>query len=393
MLLSSILATDLGGLALGAWLLWGRGRARASSWAADLVWLAALGIVLGVSTMLAGWALGGGFLVLRLWCHALFCVLVPLAIARGVQRRGVFGVALAVIGLLAEGAYVWARRVEPFRLEITRHEIASPRLDGRSEPLRIAVLADLQSEDLGSFEQRVFAELDVLRADLVLIPGDLLQTRRSDLEWNRAERRELSALFASLRHRPRLGFLMVLGDCELPEVRFDIEDLRRLDDEAVLFAAARLLVIGLSRRTSRRTIPEPLAEAARSFPGLTIVFGHAPEFALSAPSVGVPLVCLAGHTHGGQVQLPFFGPLVTLSTVPRALAGGGLHRLGDSWTCVSRGIGMEGGYAPRIRFLCRPELVCLEFYPASRAAAPASPSAGTSAAAIPAARDRARATR
>jgi predicted MPP superfamily phosphohydrolase len=93
-----------------------------------------------------------------------------------------------------------------------------------------------------------------------------------------------------------------------------------------------------------------------------IVLGHAPDFALG--SVPADLL-VAGHTHGGQVQLPFIGPLVTLSHVPRAWAAGGLTRLDDDrFLVVSRGIGMERDLAPRLRFLCQPQLVVIDLKPA-----------------------------
>jgi hypothetical protein len=83
------LATDLGGLALGAWAPVGqRHGARAGSWAADLLRLAALALVVAACGVAWGKAAGEPFLILRLWCHGLFCVLAPLAIARGAQRRG-----------------------------------------------------------------------------------------------------------------------------------------------------------------------------------------------------------------------------------------------------------------------------------------------------------------
>lgn len=378
-----ILATDLVGLAAGAWLLWG-GRARGGSWGADALRWAGLGLVLGVLTLLAGigvgpgrlrlWVGGGGFLVLRLWCHVIFCVLVPLAVARGAQRRGAIGLSVVVLGLGAEGAYVWARRVEPYRLEVTRHEVRSERL---RRPLRVAVLADLQTDAIGAFEERVFAELDAMGADLLLVPGDLLQHGFGARASAARERAELVALFAGLRNPPSLGMLMVGGDCEPRGVGLPEAGVRLLEDEAVAFPAERLQVIGLTRPSSRRPIEERFLAMARDFDGLTIVLGHRPEFALSASGAGVPLLCVAGHTHGGQVQLPLVGPLVTLSVIPRRMAGGGLFPLGDSWLCLSRGIGMERGYAPRIRFLCRPELVVLELAPA----ATASPSAGTTRAA------------
>ena len=68
---------------------------------------------------------------------------------------------------------------------------------------------------------------------------------------------------------------------------------------------------------------------------------------------------LAGHTHGGQIALPFFGPPVTLSSLPRRFARG-LHRFGDHWLHVTPGIGMEGSHAPRIRFLCPPSIDLIE---------------------------------
>ena len=72
---------------------------------------------------------------------------------------------------------------------------------------------------------------------------------------------------------------------------------------------------------------------------------------------------LAGHTHGGQVRLPVIGPPLTLSRIPRAWAAGVTNLPIDRNLVVSRGIGMERGLAPRMRFLCRPELVVVTLEP------------------------------
>ncbi len=69
---------------------------------------------------------------------------------------------------------------------------------------------------------------------------------------------------------------------------------------------------------------------------------------------------VAGHTHGGQVRLPFIGPLLTFSSVPRAWAAGVTALPGGRTLIVSRGTGMERGSAPRLRFNCRPQLVMVE---------------------------------
>ena len=102
----------------------------------------------------------------------------------------------------------------------------------------------------------------------------------------------------------------------------------------------------------------------QAFDGLTIVLGHRPDFMLDvvAGKGRAPILGVAGHTHGGQVVVPFFGPPMTLTSLPRKFASG-VHAIGESWVCVSRGVGMERLDAPRIRFLCPPEIVVLELHP------------------------------
>ena len=91
-----------------------------------------------------------------------------------------------------------------------------------------------------------------------------------------------------------------------------------------------------------------------------IVLGHRPDYALGRIDADL---LLAGHTHGGQVRLPFVGPLLTLSRLPRSWAVGRSELPGGQTLYVSRGVGMERGGAPRIRFLCPPELVVIDILP------------------------------
>jgi len=80
-----------------------------------------------------------------------------------------------------------------------------------------------------------------------------------------------------------------------------------------------------------------------------------------ASDLGVDLY-LAGHTHGGQVALPFYGAIVTLAKYGKRFESG-LYKQGNTHLYVSRGIGMEGGSAPRIRFFARPEVTMIEIVP------------------------------
>jgi hypothetical protein len=90
----------------------------------------------------------------------------------------------------------------------------------------------------------------------------------------------------------------------------------------------------------------------------TLLLYHSPDLAPEAAALGVDLM-LSGHTHGGQVRLPWFGALYTSSLYGKRYEAG-RYALGRGTLYVSRGIGMEGKGAPRVRFLCPPEIVLWE---------------------------------
>jgi predicted MPP superfamily phosphohydrolase len=92
---------------------------------------------------------------------------------------------------------------------------------------------------------------------------------------------------------------------------------------------------------------------------LAIALMHAPNVTSTWILNGFDVV-LAGHTHAGQVRVPFGGALVTNSTLPAALAGG-LHKVGRAWLHVSPGLGVSK-FTP-IRFLTRPEATLLKIGP------------------------------
>src|SRR5690242_14166567 len=103
-------------------------------------------------------------------------------------------------------------------------------------------------------------------------------------------------------------------------------------------------------------------EPADTTAELAIGVAHAPYLRVLDRwnALGYPLI-LAGHTHGGQLRIPFYGALVTNCDLDRARARG-LHRHQvdghePSWLHVSAGLGTSP-YTP-VRFACRPEATLL----------------------------------
>jgi hypothetical protein len=89
-----------------------------------------------------------------------------------------------------------------------------------------------------------------------------------------------------------------------------------------------------------------------------ILLYHTPDLAPDASQMGIDLQ-LSGHTHGGQIRLPLFGALYPSSLYGKRFEAG-RYSLDGLTLYVTRGIGMEGRGAPRVRFLCPPEVTVWE---------------------------------
>ena len=110
----------------------------------------------------------------------------------------------------------------------------------------------------------------------------------------------------------------------------------------------------------------PLSErlAAETTPGDTVIaVSHYPDVVLDLPADTTVDLVISGHTHGGQVSIPGFGPPMTLSNVPRVVAAGGLHVVDGHPVYVSTGVGLERGQAPQLRFNVRPSVALLTIVP------------------------------
>lgn len=355
MFASTLIWLAVQGIADVGVLAWCARRRRPGTVIAGIVFTS--GLALGLALALG--ERGFGKIRLATWAvffHGPLFLICASALLRRTHRRWALGCALLAAAALGVAADAFL--VEPHWLDVSHQVVRTSALENR---VRIVVLADMQTDAVGAWEAAVLRRAALERPDLVLFPGDYLQS------LTRAERQAqiapwVEALRAT-RWRPRLGIFAVEGDVEpvgWPEI-FEGTGVTSLDHTETL-EIGELRLTGLSLADSRdRRLSLPDAEPGRG--AFHVVVGHAPDYALS--DVDADLM-IAGHTHGGQVQVPGFGPLITLSKVPRAWAGGGLHvRPGGGHLVVSRGIGMERRHAPRLRFWCRPELVVIDVVPSS----------------------------
>jgi uncharacterized protein len=71
---------------------------------------------------------------------------------------------------------------------------------------------------------------------------------------------------------------------------------------------------------------------------------------------------LAGHTHGGQIALPYFGAIITLAKYGKKYEAGE-YQVGNIILYVNRGIGLAAGVNPKMRFFARPEITVIDLKP------------------------------
>jgi predicted MPP superfamily phosphohydrolase len=249
-------------------------------------------------------------------------------------------------------AYGWT--VEPMWIEVTRLEVVLDRLPAGSPTVRIAHVSDLHVDAAPGNEERLPEIVAAEHPDLIVFTGDALNVPegRDRFVTCMARLAAIAPVFAVKGNWDVIQHAGV-GALEASRARVLDGDVAEIEVKGV-----RLALTGL-RYGREWDVPVLLARLPADRP--VVFLHHTPNPILELAAGGVDLV-LAGHTHGGQVRLPAYGALLTLARHGKRFESG-LYRVDHTWLYVNRGLGMEGGPAPRVRFLCRPEVTVLDLVP------------------------------
>ena len=237
--------------------------------------------------------------------------------------------------------------------EITRHRIRMDRLPAAFKGFRIVQLTDIHHGVFLAADilQHVVNTVNELEPDLVVLTGDYITYSSAYIE-------PVAEILGQLRSRQ--GIIGVLGNHDF-----------RVDADRVARTLSRAGVEVLRNRHTRVQHRDQflyiagiddwyyrpdLLRAVRGIPkkSPTILLSHNPSIVQSAADAGVQLV-LSGHTHGGQLNLPFLGTIY--GRTPEQLRFKvGWARLGPTQIYVSRGIGT---IVLPLRVRCAPEIPVL----------------------------------
>ena len=273
------------------------------------------------------------------------------------------------LGLLTGGAgaglLAYAAGVEPYAIETVHLELFAPRLPEAFDGYTVYQISDLHMRQIGRRERLLRTLLEKLPpADLIAVTGDLIHTPAGaepflELAQSFQAKDGVYAIFGNSEHKNGVrpyAFSRTLAENAITP----------LMNQHVLLSrgGAQIILAGVDDPVNDK---DDTAKALKDAPDdlFTLLLMHSPDSVADAVLRGVDVV-LSGHTHGGQVRLPWYGPLYTHSMLGRRMSDGYYSRRrlrrvtgirpGRTQLYVTRGIGISG---LALRFLTRPELTII----------------------------------
>lgn len=268
---------------------------------------------------------------------------------------------LAAVGLAGLGSAGYVRWWEPEWLEVGRHEVTVRKSQPRA-PLKILQLSDLHASPVVSLDfiaQAVALGLQQ-EPDLICLTGDFISHKFDAFdEYTRvlAPLGKCAPVFACLGNHDG-GWWSVRGGGYADTSHV----VKLLADSGITLLHNRtttltvrdwnLQLVGLGDFWSGQMMPGVAFGAAKADTDVTVLLSHNPDTKTFLKPFAWNLM-LCGHTHGGQVRLPYFG--TPFAPVRDKNFVQGLHRWEERWIHITKGVGNLHG----IRFNCRPEVSLL----------------------------------
>lgn len=264
---------------------------------------------------------------------------------------------LAGLSLTGGGLLAYASSVEPKWLDVTRISLPLPRLHEVYHGYRIVQISDIHAGKWmpTSLLEEVVRLVNAEAPDLVVVTGDFVTYTYHEAPLD---------IVPSMRKlRAKDGVAATLGNHDYwgtygPSlIRHVIHDSGMIDLNNHVHTIERdgkpLHLAGVDSARERMSRLDLVLDCLPKG-GPAILLAHEPDFAdISAPTGRFDLQ-ISGHSHGGQVVVPFVGP-PHLPPMGRKYHTG-RYQVGNMIQYTNRGIGMVG--LP-VRFWCRPEITVI----------------------------------
>jgi predicted MPP superfamily phosphohydrolase len=280
----------------------------------------------------------------------------------GIAGMGVVPLLIVLAGIT--GVVFYSTWVEPMQIGVTRQRLATPKWSAE-KPLRLLHIGDIHVEYLSRREQQLNRLVRELQPDLILFSGDFVNLSNTHDPRSQADIRTIISQWTA-----PLGVFCVPGTplveplYRVESFTRDLPNLKLLPNQwaTVTAPGGDLHILGMvvtHDMDKDRAMLQQMLTQAPAGDGLRLMLFHPPDVAPEVDAAGFDLY-LCGHTHGGQIRLPFIGAVFSSSHLGQQFIMGRYILPQGMTLYTSRGVGMEGLGAPRARFLCPPEIILWE---------------------------------
>lgn len=273
------------------------------------------------------------------------------------------GILILIIALFG-GAVFYGSFIVPKQLKITEYQIKIGKTV-EQETIKIALLTDIHAGPYkqNSFVQKIVTLTTKLNPDLILLGGDLIDSKESEAKFL-TPLQSLSEQFPTFAITGNHEYHVGLNETKNYQDKtaklrllFEQINIPFLDNESQKLQIknnAPFNLTGVEEFWSPKYDLQK-AQSAVDFSLPSLLLSHTPDVLLD-PSLGAYDLILAGHTHGGQIRLPFIGALLGVPTELGRKYEQGEFLINDKKVIISTGLGETG---VRARLFCPPEIVLI----------------------------------
>lgn len=246
--------------------------------------------------------------------------------------------------------------VENNHLTISHYEYCSQKVEMGFDGFKLVQLSDIHNARFGKDSGRLFKAVREQAPDIIVVTGDVVDIHTRDILVPIQLMSGLTEIAPVYYVTGNHEYDLDMDKLEKFITGISSAGITVLNNMAVEISknGESFYLVGLDDQSLDDTTLEDITRKLDQS-RLKILLAHEPQQIKNYASFGMDLV-LSGHTHGGQIRLPFTGALFAPGQGLFPEYSDGRYEEGESTMIVSRGLGNSG--VP-IRAFCSPEIVTM----------------------------------
>ncbi|MCC0177620.1 metallophosphoesterase [Waterburya agarophytonicola K14] len=276
-------------------------------------------------------------------------------------RKWISKITVAILILLVN-LYIYSSKIEPNWIEIVPINLTIPNLSPAFNDFKIVQISDLHTSQFMP-DQRLNKIIELVNqqnSDAIAITGDIITKRRSfdakKLRENLSKLVSKDGTFSVLGNHDHWG-----KQTNRLKKTLKKSNINNLDNQVYVIkrGSEKLAIAGIDDPYwGQPDLERVIERLPDSTPAILLV--HEPDYIETSAKTYKFDLQLSGHSHGGQIRLPFFDPLVLPPGGRKYFIG--LNRVEDTLEYTNRGLGMTG---LSFRFNSRPEITVFTLHSTS----------------------------